>query len=82
MSDRSLKAALRVITEPIEDYGRGWILAAEPEKLADSVVSGRATPADLVRLMLGSVILGSIIEAILPTESSLQFTNFPLLVKR
>jgi hypothetical protein len=77
--DGSLKAGLKVLAEPVEDYFQTLGRTVSPETLTDSVTSGRMTPATLVRFMLGSAVLGSVIDAVLPTAGPLPFPDIPVL---
>ena len=77
--DGSLKAGLRVLIEPIEGYLQTFGSTVSPQFLADSLSSGRMTPATLVRFMLGSVVLASVIGAVLPVADPLSLTTIPVL---
>ena len=78
-SQHPLQEAIKAILEPLSDYFKGFGRLAQPKLLGEYILSEQATVANFVKFLLGSVLLGSFIEALLPSEGSLQFVSLPLV---
>src|SRR5262249_20276777 len=77
-SGNSVSDVLQVLFEPIIEYSRGMPRATNWVALGDYIASKKGDAANLVKFMLGSIFVASIIESLLPSGNAIQATSFPL----